>query len=248
MSELYYDRIVIIPIFLLPFILLLNGIITSWYYYRVFVIRNSTITKYIQYRMNYYWMTPLPISTITKVFHPRIVPIPNATITELRITELFYYGLLLPNVAHSSRIHHFQFYFYPPCRPVSHFGNKMCFVNFEVQSVGQVSVHSISSTEKWIDRKLIDLGVSDSRRFASLVSKLEWESSSWVRPRWLIIWGFTPSFSILTARSEWEKSGDRGPRITPWDFCGPRTDRLWNVDPFLESSFSCLYCELWFLL
>ena len=46
-------------------------------------------------------MTPLPISTITKVFHPRIVPIPNATITELRITELFYYGLLLPNVAHS---------------------------------------------------------------------------------------------------------------------------------------------------
>ena len=47
-------------------------------------------------------MTPLPISTITKVFHPRIVPIPNATITELRITELFYYGLLLPNVAHSA--------------------------------------------------------------------------------------------------------------------------------------------------
>ena len=51
-------------------------------------------------------MTPLPISTITKVFHPRIVPIPNATITELRITELritelFYFGLLLPNVAHS---------------------------------------------------------------------------------------------------------------------------------------------------
>ena len=46
-------------------------------------------------------MTPLPISTITKVFHPRIVPIPNATITELRITELFNYGLLLPNVAHS---------------------------------------------------------------------------------------------------------------------------------------------------
>ena len=42
-------------------------------------------------------MTPLPISTITKVFHPRIVPIPNAT-----IIELFYYGLLLPNVAHSS--------------------------------------------------------------------------------------------------------------------------------------------------
>ena len=104
MSELYYDRIVIIPIFLLPFILLLNGIITSWYYYRMFVIRNSTITKYIQYRMNYYWMTPLPISTITKVFHPRIVPIPNALITELRITELFYYGLLLPNVAHSSLV------------------------------------------------------------------------------------------------------------------------------------------------
>ena len=103
MSELYYDRIVIIPIFLLPFVLLLNGIITSWYYYRMFVIRNSTITKYIQYRMNYYWITPLPISTITKVFHPRIVPIPNATITELRITELFYYGLLLPNVAHSLR-------------------------------------------------------------------------------------------------------------------------------------------------
>ena len=109
MSELYYDRIVIIPIFLLPFVLLLNGIITSWYYYRMFVIRNSTITKYIQYRMNYYWMTPLPISTITKVFHPRIVPIPNATITELRITELFYYGLLLPNVAHSANIH-FQNY------------------------------------------------------------------------------------------------------------------------------------------
>ena len=107
MSELYYDRIVIIPIFLLPFILLPNGIITSWYYYRMFVIRNSTITKYIQYRMNYYWMTPLPISTITKVFHPRIVPIPNATITELRITELFYYGLLLPNVAHSSNIRSF---------------------------------------------------------------------------------------------------------------------------------------------
>ena len=104
MSELYYDRIVIIPIFLLPFILLLNCIITSWYYYRMFVIRNSTITKYIQYRMNYYWMTPLPISTITKVFHPRIVPIPNATITELGIIELFYYGLLLPNVAHSSDI------------------------------------------------------------------------------------------------------------------------------------------------
>ena len=105
MSELYYDRIVIIPIFLLPFILLLNGIITSWYYYRMFVIRNSTITKYIQHRMNYYWMTPLPISTITKVFHSRIVPIPNATITELRITELFNYGLLLPNVAHSLTIH-----------------------------------------------------------------------------------------------------------------------------------------------
>ena len=54
-------------------------------------------------------MTPLPISTITKVFHPRIVPIPNAL-----ITELFYYGLLLPNVAHSfegvqktlTRFHH----------------------------------------------------------------------------------------------------------------------------------------------
>ena len=105
MSELYYNRIVIIPIFLLPFILLLNGIITSWYYYRMFVIRNSTTTKYIQYRMNYYWMTPLPISTITKVFHPRIVPIPNASITELRITELFYYGLLLPNVAHSVKRH-----------------------------------------------------------------------------------------------------------------------------------------------
>ena len=101
MSKLYYDRIVIIPIFILPFVLLLNGIITSWYYYRMFVIRNSTITKYIQYRMNYYWMTPLPISTITKVFHPRIVPIPNVTITELGITELFYYGLLLPNVEHS---------------------------------------------------------------------------------------------------------------------------------------------------
>ena len=50
-------------------------------------------------------MTPLPISTITKVFHPRIVPIPNATITELRITELFYCGLLLPNVAHSNEMY-----------------------------------------------------------------------------------------------------------------------------------------------
>ena len=36
------------------------------------------------------------------MFHPRIVPLPNATITELGITELFYYGLLLPNVAHST--------------------------------------------------------------------------------------------------------------------------------------------------
>ena len=35
------------------------------------------------------------------MFHPRIVPIPNVTITELGITELFYYGLLLPNVTHS---------------------------------------------------------------------------------------------------------------------------------------------------
>ena len=43
----------------------------------------------------------LPISTITKVFDPRIEPLPNATITELGITELFYHGLLLPNVAHS---------------------------------------------------------------------------------------------------------------------------------------------------
>ena len=46
-------------------------------------------------------MTPLPISTITKVFHPQIAPLPNVTITEQDITELFYYGLLLPNVAHS---------------------------------------------------------------------------------------------------------------------------------------------------
>ena len=35
------------------------------------------------------------------MFHPRIVPLPNATITELGITELFYYDLLLPIVAHS---------------------------------------------------------------------------------------------------------------------------------------------------
>ena len=49
-------------------------------------------------------MTPLPISTITKVFHPRIVPTSNALISELRITELFYYGFLLPNVAHSLAI------------------------------------------------------------------------------------------------------------------------------------------------
>ena len=47
-------------------------------------------------------MTPLPFSSITKVFLSRIVPIPNAFITKLRITELFYYGLLLPNVTHSS--------------------------------------------------------------------------------------------------------------------------------------------------
>ena len=93
MSELYYDRIVIIPIFLLPFVLLLNGIITSWYYYRMFVIRNSTITKYIQYRMNYYWMTPLPISTITKVFHPRIVPmllLQNRVLPNCSITVCYY--------------------------------------------------------------------------------------------------------------------------------------------------------------
>ena len=51
--------------------------------------------------MNYYSIPPLPISTITKVFHPRIAPLPNVTITEQDITELFYYGLLLPNVAHS---------------------------------------------------------------------------------------------------------------------------------------------------
>ena len=31
------------------------------------------------------------------MFHHRIVPLPNATITELGITELFYYGLLSPN-------------------------------------------------------------------------------------------------------------------------------------------------------
>ena len=51
--------------------------------------------------MTYYSIPPLPISTITKVFHPRIAPLPNVTITEQDITELFYYGLLLPNVAHS---------------------------------------------------------------------------------------------------------------------------------------------------
>ena len=39
------------------------------------------------------------------MFHPRKVPLPNATITELGITELFYYGLLLPNVAHSFNRH-----------------------------------------------------------------------------------------------------------------------------------------------
>ena len=43
-------------------------------------------------------------SHITKVFYTRIVPIPNVTITELGITELFYYGLLLPNVAHSQNL------------------------------------------------------------------------------------------------------------------------------------------------
>ena len=34
---------------------------------------------------------------MTEAFHPRIVSLPNATITELGITELFYYGLLSPN-------------------------------------------------------------------------------------------------------------------------------------------------------
>ena len=101
MSELYYDRRVVIPIPLSPYILLLNSIITSWYYYRTFLIRNSTITEYILYRMTYYEITSLPNSTITKVYYHRIVPSLNVTITELVITELFYYGLLLPNVAHS---------------------------------------------------------------------------------------------------------------------------------------------------
>ena len=102
MSELYYDRIVVIPIPSSPNILLLNSIITGWYYYRRFLIRNSTITEYILYRMTYYEITSLPNSTITKVYYHRIVPSLNVTITELVITELFYYGLLLPNVAHSS--------------------------------------------------------------------------------------------------------------------------------------------------
>ena len=33
--------------------------------------------------------------------YPRIVPLPNVTITELGITELLYYGLLLLNTPHS---------------------------------------------------------------------------------------------------------------------------------------------------
>ena len=37
------------------------------------------------------------------MYYHRIVPSLNVTITELVITELFYYGLLLPNVAHSLR-------------------------------------------------------------------------------------------------------------------------------------------------
>ena len=33
-----------------------------------------------------------------------MVSLPNGTITELSITELFHYGLLLPNVAHSESL------------------------------------------------------------------------------------------------------------------------------------------------
>ena len=51
--------------------------------------------------MTYYYITSLPNSTITKAYYHRVVLSPNVTITELVITELFYYGLLLPNVAHS---------------------------------------------------------------------------------------------------------------------------------------------------
>ena len=35
------------------------------------------------------------------MMYPRIVPLPNVTITELSITKLLYYGLLLPNTPHS---------------------------------------------------------------------------------------------------------------------------------------------------
>ena len=37
------------------------------------------------------------------MYYHRIVPSLNVAITELVITELFYYGLLLPNVAHSEK-------------------------------------------------------------------------------------------------------------------------------------------------
>ena len=50
------------------------------------------------------------------MFHPRIVPLRNATITELDITELFYYGLLLPNVAHSLRMKSLVVNLYPHCQ------------------------------------------------------------------------------------------------------------------------------------
>ena len=41
------------------------------------------------------------------MYYHRIVPSLNVTITELVITELFYYGLLLPNVAHSPRVFYY---------------------------------------------------------------------------------------------------------------------------------------------
>ena len=78
-----------------------ENIITNINYYVLFVSR--TVLLPIIYITDMYilpnWLSP--ICTITELSYPGMVSLPNGTITELSITELFHYGLLLPNVAHS---------------------------------------------------------------------------------------------------------------------------------------------------
>ena len=63
----------------------------------------KTVLLPIRYITNKYilpnWLSPN--CTITEHSYPRIVSLPIGTITELGITELFYYGLFEPNVTHS---------------------------------------------------------------------------------------------------------------------------------------------------